>query len=101
LREDLGDIIKYARKHLRCEIWLSTNGTNLNSSLIKTLLRSGLRNIRTSIHSHDPKIHDTITGVEGSWKKLLTNIDNTYKISSRNKIKLNFFTNTVLVDYNY
>jgi MoaA/NifB/PqqE/SkfB family radical SAM enzyme len=50
---------------------LSTNATLITRQMAKKLARSGLSRLSISLDSLDEKTHDTITGVHGSYKKVM------------------------------
>jgi len=37
---------------------------------------SGLDHVQITLESYDPKVHDKITGVEGSWEETLQGLKN-------------------------
>lgn len=101
LLKDLPGMIHYTRQKLGCKITLNTNGTNLNPDMIKKLIQAGLNTLKTSLHSFDSNIHDKITGVRGSWERLIRNIQDVNKINSKINNPLNIKTNTVVLNRNY
>jgi len=50
-----------------CEIWVNTTGHAMTEALLKQLKALGLKGLMFSIHSPDPTIHDSFTGVPGSF----------------------------------
>jgi len=46
-----------------------TNGTMWTEADCKELAAAGVREIRATLFSHDPKVHDAITCDPGSWQK--------------------------------
>lgn len=73
LREDLFDIIEYAR-NLYMRIFLLSNATLLNEQIVARLADLSIANFSTSIYSLDENVHDNITGKKGSLKSTLKNI---------------------------
>lgn len=76
LRDDLPELIAYAEKiGLICG--LVTNGRRLkDKSYFQSLVDAGLDHIQITLESHDPKIHDRITGVAGSWNETVEGLRN-------------------------
>ncbi|MBE3519968.1 MAG: radical SAM protein [Firmicutes bacterium] len=66
LREDLDELVAYAGK-CGCVTGLITNGRLLTRDRVQALFRAGLDFTQITLESSDPKIHDGMTGVEGSW----------------------------------
>jgi radical SAM protein with 4Fe4S-binding SPASM domain len=56
---------------------LVTNGRRLrDESYFNSLVDAGLDHVQVTVESHDPKVHDKITGVEGSWKESVQGLKN-------------------------
>ncbi|HVN98224.1 MAG TPA: radical SAM protein [Syntrophorhabdaceae bacterium] len=51
----------------RSELWVNTTGAGIKSGMLEELKKYGLFGLMISIHSPDPKNHDALTGVEGSF----------------------------------
>jgi len=76
LREDLPDLILYAQK-IGIVTGLVTNGRKLkDKAFVATLEKSGLDFAQVTLESNDPKIHDEMTGSEGSWQETIEGIKN-------------------------
>lgn len=74
LREDLLDLINYARqKHMR--VFLMSNGYALDEQYIMKLAKLYIAEFSTTIYSMEPSIHDAITRVPGSLNKTLKNVE--------------------------
>ncbi len=73
LREDLIDIIRYART-LDFAVKVFTNGTLLGTKEIDAFQKLHLQEVHVSLYAANAKIHDGITGVPGSWEKTVKNI---------------------------
>ncbi len=94
LREDLPELLKYAQK-TGAVSGLITNGRRLSDKrYVQRLVETGLDFAQVTIESHEPEIHDRITGVKGSWKETVKAI--------RNLIPTPIYltTNTTLNTYN-
>jgi len=68
------DLIKYAVKR-GLEPALSTNATLITRTMAKKLGRSGLSRMSISLDSLDKTIHDEITGVSGTYEKVMRALD--------------------------
>ncbi|MFQ6065287.1 MAG: radical SAM protein [Candidatus Bathyarchaeia archaeon] len=76
LREDLPELLHYAQKK-GIVTGLITNGRRLSDKeYVRKLEDAGLDFVQITLESHDPTIHDAITGVEGSWKETVEGIKN-------------------------
>jgi len=64
------DLINFCVKH-GFQPAVSTNATLIDDDLAKKISSSGLHRISISLESLNEKTHDFITGVEGSYKKLM------------------------------
>lgn len=73
LRKDIYEIIEHART-LNFRVYLLSNASVLNESIIKTLSKLYIAEFSTSIFSLKASIHDHITRVHGSLKKTVDNI---------------------------
>ena len=90
IHPDFIKILSYIRKH-RKTFSIITNGQALydDDVLFENLVSLYPREIRISLYSMNPEIHDSITGVKGSHKKTISVIK---KLKERNIIvRINFF----------
>jgi len=73
LRKDIVSLVEYASE---IGLWtnLITNGTLLEEGLVKRLKDAGLCSAQVSLEGHNPKIHDRITGVSGSFEATIKGI---------------------------
>lgn len=101
LHEDLLGIVDYIKKELACKLIINTNGVNLNTDIIKELIKKDLNLFKISIHSFDSDIHDEITGLSGSHRKLLNNIKEINRIKQETNSRVEIKTNTVVLNHNY
>jgi len=74
LREDFSEIFKYARLK-GFVVTIYTNATLINEGLINIFKEFGVYEIHVSLYSMVPKIHDTITGIRGSFFKTMKSIE--------------------------
>jgi len=70
VREDLWDLIDYANKK-EFLIELLTNGSLITEEDVERLKNYRICNIQISLYSHDPDVHDTVTGIKGSYVKTI------------------------------
>ena len=75
LRPDIFDILEHARR-LDFSISIYTTGTvGLGRDEIRRLAELGIHGVLFSCYSLDPAVHDAITRVPGSWKKMLSSVN--------------------------
>ena len=75
-------------------VFLLSNGTLLNESIVKSLSELHISEFSTTMFSLDPKVHDFITSQPGSLDILLKNLQLLKKYNINVKIK------TPLLDVN-
>lgn len=73
LRPDLLPILERARDH-GFMVTLYTNGITMTAELAAELYRLALSAVEVSLYSHDPAIHDSVTGVPGSFGRTVAGI---------------------------
>jgi MoaA/NifB/PqqE/SkfB family radical SAM enzyme len=77
IRDDLPSLIQYARNKGFNEIALQTNGRALkNPTYVKHLEVSGLNSLLISLHGPNGSVHDSITGVQGSFEETIEALRN-------------------------
>jgi radical SAM protein with 4Fe4S-binding SPASM domain len=95
VKKDIFKIIELIKKECRLKCIIFTNGYLLNKEKINKLEGFKLDYIVISIYG-DREIHDSITGINGSFEKIAENI----KLIQKSK-KLNFIISTVFMEENY
>jgi sulfatase maturation enzyme AslB (radical SAM superfamily) len=76
LREDLPELLKYAQD-TGIVTGLITNGRSLkDKKYLEPLEKAGLDFVQITLESHEPAVHDKITGTKGSWKETVQGIKN-------------------------
>jgi radical SAM protein with 4Fe4S-binding SPASM domain len=76
LREDLPELLRHAQSK-GIVTGLITNGRKLkDEDYVRTLKEAGLDFVQVTLESHEPEIHDSITGARGSWKETVQGIKN-------------------------
>ena len=76
LRDDLIQLIRYAEER-ELVTGLVTNGRKLmDASYVDALVNAGIDHIQITLESHDEKVHDGITGVQGSWQETVQGLKN-------------------------
>jgi len=94
LREDLPELLLYGQEK-GIVTGLITNGRKLkDKSYVETLEKTGLDFIQVTLESHEPKIHDSMTSIKGSWKETVAGIKNIIPT------QIYATTNTTLSKYN-
>ncbi len=80
IREDILDLIKFAKDLGYEDIALSTNGRMLNyDDFAKKLIENGLGRINFSLYGHNAKIHDAVTRTPKSFEQTIQGIKNIQK----------------------
>jgi MoaA/NifB/PqqE/SkfB family radical SAM enzyme len=96
IRDDIFDLIGYAKELGYRTICVITNGVKLaEEQFCRKLVECGLNDILFSLHGPDSAVHDDLTGVPGSFKKLLQGMDNMRGLPIRRR------SNTVVNGLNY
>jgi len=68
--------LKEGKKRFR-HLSVITNGAKFSDiSFLRKSFSCGLREVLFSLHGYDSESHDKITGVKGSWKKIIKAIEN-------------------------
>jgi radical SAM protein with 4Fe4S-binding SPASM domain len=76
LRDDLPKLVAYTQE-IGLVSGLVTNGRRLrDESYFNSLVDAGLDHVQVTVESHDPKVHDKITGVDGSWEETVQGLKN-------------------------
>jgi radical SAM protein with 4Fe4S-binding SPASM domain len=76
LKEDLPELLSYGQNK-GLVTGLITNGRGLtDKKYVKSLEASGLDFVQVTLESHKPKIHDLMSGEDGSWKETVAGIKN-------------------------
>lgn len=83
VRKDLCEVMKYATEELGFRWGMTTNGILLNENIIQKLKEANMEIISISIDGLE-KTHDEFRGVEGSYKKIIENIQ---KLKEANFVK--------------
>jgi radical SAM protein with 4Fe4S-binding SPASM domain len=104
LRDDLTTMIAHTQK-MELVSGLVTNGRKLrDEAYLKTLIDAGLDHIQITLESHDPKVHDEITGVKGSWDETVQGLKNAiasqiYTVSNTTLNQLNVNDMQATIDF--
>jgi MoaA/NifB/PqqE/SkfB family radical SAM enzyme len=97
IRNDLVELITYARELGYSDISITTNGRMLaNKEYAKELIDAGLNQAIFSIHGHKPELHDYLVSTKGAFKQV------TQGMKNMKMLKPDFFiaTNTVMLKPN-
>jgi MoaA/NifB/PqqE/SkfB family radical SAM enzyme len=96
IRDDLFEIVKYAKKLKFKRIQLQTNGRMLCiKSYCKDLINAGVNEFAPAVHGHNPELHDYLTRSKGSFKQTIKGIKNLRELNQ------DIITNTVIVKPNF
>ena len=74
LREDLPELVRYARQDLALRVNLITNGTLLTGTLVSALASAGLNSAQVSVEAATANVHDRLTQSPGSWTSAVAGI---------------------------
>ncbi len=73
LRVDLPEIVRlFSERGL--SVRLQSNALLADPETVRALVEAGLEDVTVSLHSLDPEINDRITGVPGSWERILAGL---------------------------
>ena len=96
IRKDLVDFVRYANKLEFDTIEIQSNGMMYYyDDYVQRLVDAGVNRFLISIHGSNPKTHDFLTRVNGSFKRTMTGIENLFK----RDVELRF--SIVINKYNY
>jgi radical SAM protein with 4Fe4S-binding SPASM domain len=77
LRKDISEIVKYAKQVAHVPfVSLYTNGIAATQELSHQLHRAGLDAVIVTLISHRKQVHDSFTGQDGSWERMIQGIKN-------------------------
>ena len=85
LRRDIMDILEYARKKRFNVSLLTTGTTGFDETVADRLADMGVHTVDISLYSNEPKVHDAVTGIPGSFNKTIKAIE----LLSERGMKLN------------
>jgi MoaA/NifB/PqqE/SkfB family radical SAM enzyme len=99
IRPDMIEIIKFAKNRNFKIITMTTNGSMFAyRDFAKSIIKAGLTRVVFSIHGHNAKMHDCLTQVGGSFKRLLMGVENAKLFGIGTE---NLGSNTAIVKQNY
>ncbi|OAA91087.1 His-Xaa-Ser system radical SAM maturase HxsC [Clostridium ljungdahlii] len=112
LKKDFIEIVRYLGEKLpETEYLLLTNGRMFyNKNFVEAFLKSTPKNLITAIpiHGHYPELHDSISGVKGSFIQSFYGLKNLYELGGKieirvviNKLNYNVITNIAAMISNY
>lgn len=84
IRKDILDLIAYVKKAGFKKISMITNGLTFSClDFAKKMVEAGVSDFLFSIHGPNPELHDSVTGVKGSFSKLCKGIENIRSLGAR------------------
>jgi MoaA/NifB/PqqE/SkfB family radical SAM enzyme len=97
IRKDIVELVRYAKRELGYRhVGLITNGIRLrNREFAAHLVEAGADDFLFSLHGSLPGMHDEMTGVPGSFDKLIRGVQNVKDLSARVR------ANTVVTGENF
>jgi MoaA/NifB/PqqE/SkfB family radical SAM enzyme len=75
LYKPLPDLLRHCTQYAFRALELYTNLTFLPGPVLDALVDVHGVSVATSVYSHHADVHDTITGVDGSWRATIANIE--------------------------
>jgi len=97
IRDDFFQLLACAKKLGYETVMMSTNGRLLAyPDFAEKIAASGLNELVFSIHGHDAELHDSLTGVPGSFSQLIKGIENMRRLGFGR-----IHSNTTVVRQNY
>ncbi len=75
LRNDLEELISFARRELKMRVNLITNGTLIDERKAASLKEAGLNSAQVSLEAPTEHIHDSLTQIKGSFKKTVAAVN--------------------------
>jgi len=96
IRPDIIDLVSFARRLKFEQIVMATNGRLFAyGEFAKKMMEAGLTDLIFSIHGHNSRLHDFLTGATGSFNQLKAGIKNVKRYGLRR-----LSTNTTIVKQN-
>lgn len=96
IRKDIIDLVCYAKEIGFESVSMITNGILLaRRDFAKVLVEAGVDDFLFSIHGVNPQLHDSLVGVQGSFKNIIEAIQIVRDLGSKIRV------NTVVVRQNY
>ncbi|MBI2869607.1 MAG: radical SAM protein [Chloroflexi bacterium] len=68
VRKDIFELVAHARK-LGFQVSIATNGTLLTTAMARELKKLGAVNLAIGLNANDREVHESITGVPGSFER--------------------------------
>jgi MoaA/NifB/PqqE/SkfB family radical SAM enzyme len=96
LHPHLAALINHINQH-DIRVTMTTNATLMTRDRAQLLSEAGLRGVNVSIDSPDPRLHDRIRGVKGSWKRAVKGLKALRKEMKKGNVRIN----TVVGRLNY
>jgi len=98
LREDIVELVAYARQLDYETIAMTTNGRSLYyRDFAERLLAEGLNHIILSLHGHTPKLHNSLVQSQQAYQQALQGLKNVQELDP----EVYVCTNTTIVQQNY
>jgi len=99
LYKNLTELIKIGKRR-KMHVCLNTNGSLITEQFAKDLLAAGLNEVRISIYSPKPEMHDEIRSFNGLWEKATNAIRIFRKLTKKNP-SFNIIAQTIIFNRNY
>ena len=100
LRDDIFEIVRFAKKLGFLSIQIQTNGRRFASlDFCKKMLAAGMTEFGPALHGHTSELHDFLTRSRGSFRQTVLGIHNMKTLTKNSHVRI--LTNTVITKYNY
>ena len=97
IRQDINELISYARQHGFKQVGVITNGVRMcNKEFAKKMIGAGLNDALFSLHGPNAEIHDGLTQLPNSFEKIVKSMENVKELGIKQ-----FRTNSVVNKDNY
>jgi len=89
MRRDVNDLVAHASEQ-GMRVNLTTNGTLIDKEQVKALLKVPARSVTVSLDAPTARVHDSIRGRAGAWKKTTRTLDRLLaRRGPKTKVRLN------------
>lgn len=97
IRPDIFELIKYAKDSGFDSVMITTNGRMFAyPDFVNKIIESGISQVVFSLHGHNARLHDRLTGSKGSFRQLIAGLANFKRTGFKN-----IGVNTTIVKQNY
>lgn len=85
IRPDIFELIKYAKYSGFNSVMITSNGRMFAyQDFVNKIVESGISQIVVSLHGHNARLHDKLTGSKGSFGQLIAGLENFKRMEFKN-----------------